>query len=94
MKKVHCSTDEFIKKMESFKFIRTSLHSGVMCGVEYITAEPPEMIDGFIDSKIKEVKDALEPKVTVWSTCIGALLWAAILLGIFAPLVLLSFILR
>ena len=94
MKKIHCSTDEFFEKMSSTKFTRTSLHSGAIGCTEYTCTKPPELVEGFIESKIKGVKDALEPKVTVWSTCIGALLWAAILLGIFAPLVLLSFILR
>ena len=58
MKTVHCSTDEFVEKMESYKFIRTSLYSGVMCGVEYTTTEPPELktLDDFLSLEYSDVE--------------------------------------
>ena len=91
MKTVHCSTDEFVEKMESYKFIRTSLYSGVMCGVEYTTTEPPELIEGFVESKIKEVIEALDPKETIWAASLRV---AVLVLICFAPLLAISFVLE
>ena len=91
MKTVHCSTDEFVEKMESYKFIRTSLYSGVMCGVEYTTTEPPELIEGFVESKIKEVIEALDPKETILAASLRV---AVLVLICFAPLLAISFVLE
>ena len=91
MKTVHCSTDEFVEKMESYKFIRTSLYSGVMCGVEYTTTEPPELIEGFVESKIKEVIEVLDPKETIWAASLRVAVWVLIC---FAPLLAISFVLE
>ena len=63
---VFLSAEQFWDKMCDPRFCRVSLNQGAIGMTHYLTNDPPEEIDGFLEEKICKSIDLLEQPKSLW----------------------------